>query len=415
MASPVLDRARPALSTLAQAAQRRPASLVGILTGLGAALAGFIVVALLASLVWISNGPDSWTSLLPFTALAWAASNGLPVTIAGTTISLVPWGWAVVPVLALLLAHRRAVRTADLRGPRDAAVLIAAAALVYGICVGIAAVLADATGANVLVRQALWQSVFLAAVVLACSSPTLWAALPDRVHVMVRGGLMAFLGLVGVSAVLVAVSLLVHLGEAMDLARAIGGGVLGGFGLLLLQLGYLPVLVAWALAFMTGAPVELSADGRLSAFLATAPQADLPALPILTAIPQSASPIAWALPALVVIVGALLGARLGRTLRGRALLETVIGSVLVTGLVTAFACLLATGSVGAQRLAGLGPAWGIAGLAALALLAFGALPTAFVIARAHSSGQETPVPSLAVAGPSDATPVPAASTPEVSP
>lgn len=407
MAPEVVDRARPALATLAEAAQARPASLVGIISGLGAAVAGYVVVAVLATLVWLGNGGGSWGALGPFTALAWAASHGLPVTIAGTTITLVPWGWVIVPVTALVLVHRHARRTADLRTLRDAAVLIVATALAYGICVGIAAVIADGTGANVLVRRALWQSAAIAVVVLAVTSPIVRTAVPARVRAMIRGGVLALLGMAGIAALLVAVLLLVHLPDAMDLARALGGGILGGLGLLLLQLGYLPIVVVWAMAFMTGAPVELSADGRLSAFLPVAPQAELPALPLLAAIPQSVSPLAWALPALVVLVGALLGASCTRNRgeqdrdeqgvdeqggdrHGRALLARIGGSVGIAGVLVAVACLLATGSVGTQRLAGLGPAWAIAGLATIVLLAVGALPTAFVLARAKTPASAAP-------------------------
>lgn len=397
MASGVLDRARPAIGAVARIAEHRPPAFVGVIAGLGAALAGYLVVAVLTAIVWVGSSPESWASLLPFTMLTWAASHGLPVVFVGTTISLVPWGWVVVPVLALVLAHRRARRVADLRGPRDAAILIGVAAATYGICVGIAAVLSDSTGANVLVRRALWQSLFIAVVVLALTSPMIRSLLPSRFHTMVRNGVAGFLAIAATATLLFAGSLVLHLVDSLDVAQAIGGGLLGGFGLLLLQLGYLPVLVAWTMAFMTGAPVELSAGGVLSPFLAAAPQAELPALPILAAIPQSVSALAWALPVLVVLAGAMVGAMTARSsARGVSLLlitrSALISAVLAAALV-GVACVLATGSIGTQRLAGLGPSWGLAALFAGVLLIIGALPTALVLARARRT---PPSPDLEV-------------------
>ena len=400
MPTDVLDRARPALSALARMAERRPPALVGVLTGLGAAVLGYLVVAALTTLVWLGTSPESWSSLLPFTMLGWVASHGLPVVFGGTTISLVPWGWVVVPVLALIAVHRRTGSTADLRGPRDAGVLVIAASLTYGLCVAIAAVLSDRTGANVLVRQALWQSVAIALVILALSSPLLRAVIPAQFHIVVRSAVAAFLVMASFAVLLIALSLVTHLVEAADLFGAVGGGVLGGLGLLLLQLGYLPVLVVWAMAFMTGAPIELSADGVLSPFLAAAPQAELPTMPILTAIPQSVPIVAWLLPVVVVLAGAVAGSMISRSMATRAmisralitratplralhLLRAVAASAVITGVLVALASLLASGSLGTQRLAGLGPDWLLAGTFTIALVAIGALPTAFVISRAQ--------------------------------
>ena len=54
----------------------------------------------------------------------------------------------------------------------------------------------------------------------------------------------------------------------------------------------------WAVAYLLGAGVAIGPDAVLSPFMQAPAPANLPAFPLLAALPDSSTPFAWALPIL---------------------------------------------------------------------------------------------------------------------
>lgn len=393
---------RSALRSLGDAAARRPALLVGAVTGVLATIVGMLVTGAIALAAWGLTTGGSPLDGLGLGALAWAAAHGVPVMIAGTELTLVPWGWVVLPVLILMAAGRRAQAAARPRTPIEASALVAAAAVTYGIGVGVAAVLADATGANAPVIRSIMQGMVIAAVVLAVGSPTLRALVPDVARRALATGGIVMGAIVTVAALLTAISLILNLQVAGQAAAALGTGVGGGLALLLLQLGYVPVLIAWAASFVVGAPVALPAGAIASPFLGAPMPAELPAVPLLAAIPAGVPPAAWLLPGVAVAGGVLAGSVLARTARGwRAVLVGSGLGALSAGVLAGMIALLAHGSLGTQRLAGMGPDPLVTAALSAVLAFIGMAPMAFARARRRDvssteSAPQEPSPSIAV-------------------
>lgn len=388
MASPVLERARPALASLGQVAGRRPAPLVGAVTGLAAALAGLVVAGALALAAWGMTTAGGLLEGLETAVLGWTLAHGVPVMIGGVELTLVPWGWAVVPVGALLLACRRARAVVACDRTADALGFAAGLAIAYGIAVGVGAVVGDATGADVIVVRAMAQGGLIAAAVALAGAPAVRSLVPVAARPVLRAGAIAAASVAAVGALLLAVSLLAHLPQAQEAVAYLAAGPAGGIAALLLQLGYVPVLVGWSAAFLVGTPVALPAGGILSPFLAAPPPAELPALPLLAAVPVSAPALAWALPALAVGAGAIAGFAVGRgaAARRRSIALGALGAAGVGALALGALAALSAGSLGTQRLADLGPVPVAVVAASFALLAIGAVPTALAVARGRTAG-----------------------------
>ena len=122
----------------------------------------------------------------------------------------------------------------------------------------------------------------------AAADPTLsarlgqqWAAaLEDAHRVSVRAGWW----LAGLAAISVAVGLAVEFEEVKDVVGLYSAPVVAAIGLSAVQLLYLPGILAVALAWLSGAGVNLSAAETASAF--SAADGPRPAVPLLAIIPE---------------------------------------------------------------------------------------------------------------------------------
>jgi hypothetical protein len=130
---------------------------------------------------------------------------------------------------------------------------------------------------------------------------------PDTLRLGLRSGGVALLALLGTGAAMTAVWALAGRTTSDDIVGGLDPGWLGGVVLAVAQLALLPNLVLWAVAWLAGPGFAV---GQGTAFAASGTTAGpLPALPILGALPGPdwSSPVALALPALVVACGAVGG------------------------------------------------------------------------------------------------------------
>lgn len=192
---------------------------------------------------------------------------------------------------------------------------------------------------------------------------------------VLRAGFVATVAALGLSAALLAVDLFGHWAEAVTVYEGVGADAVGGAAMTLAQLGYLPHLVVWTLAWASGAGVTLGV-GSTAGALATA-VGPLPPVPVLAAIPTGPlvfGPAALVLPVLAGLLGGWWFVREGEdhfdewlSIKVRArwfsapvsalFLGTLVG--LVAGILAAAAAWLTSGSVGVGRFTELGasPLW----------------------------------------------------------
>jgi hypothetical protein len=192
----------------------------------------------------------------------------------------------------------------------------------------------------------------------------------QRSVVVAVAGVLAVLVTAG--AALGAASLVVHLQEAEKLQRALGPSAVGLVLLLLLQLGYVPNVVIWGIAYAVGPGFAFGSATVVAP--AGSALAQLPALPLLAVLPPGQHPVmpGWleptvlALPYLAGGIGGLLLVRAAPVLTLDEAPVWGLVSGVVSGLVLALLAAASGGPLGNGRLAAVGPSpWQVGVVSAL--------------------------------------------------
>lgn len=189
-----------------------------------------------------------------------------------------------------------------------------------------------------------------------------WAHVPALV---LRGAAAALAGLLGLGALAVAVALVVRGDEVVALYQAANLDVVGVVVVSLAQLAYLPTLVVWGIAFLAGPGFAVGAGTAVSP--AGTQLGVVPGVPILGLLPPSVSP--WLLALVLLPIGA--GLLAGWTVRSRmagiggaaARTVTTVGVAAATAAGAALLSTIASGALGPDRLAQVGPSPGAVALA----------------------------------------------------
>lgn len=375
--------------------------LLGITAAAWAALLGLALAAVPMLIVWMAS-PESgltWLESLRVAGLIWLVAGGGAISIAGVTYTLLPWGLTLIPLLLLGYGGGWAARRSGAAGSRPMAALVVSGALTYAVLTGVVATVTSGPVAAVGLVRAVGVGFLLALVALAWG--TLRAAgyrLEDLVPVpgvplALRSGVLAACVIVGLGAVAVTASLLLHVDDAITMTQSLRPGAWGGLGLAVLGLAYAPVAAVWGAAYTIGAGVVIGPAVTVSPFIAATPPTLLPPFPLLAALPATASPLAWALPLSGVLAGVLAGVVIGRTARDQprlVRLALAVGAAVVAGCVLAGLAFLASGSLGDLRLEHLGPSALTVGVLGAVLVVLGAAPGSVVPGSTRR-------PSLAVA------------------
>lgn len=373
---------------------------VGALAGAQAVGAGLFAVVVPCLLVWLTAPRVSapWVDAARIGADAWLAAHGATVVLPTGEVSLVPLGVTLLPLLICWSAGRRVGRAL---APPSGAIPVRAAALAgaalastYALLSTLVAVLAATPAAHPLEGQAAAGGLVVAALGAGAGLRPAVSALrpvPAAVAAPLRAAGVALSAWVGASALLVAVGLVLGRSRVTALAEALGAGVVGGAGLLLLQLALLPVVVVWAGAWFAGPGFTVGAGTTVTPAATSA--GVLPALPVLGALPEPGTHPWWTW--LVVAVPVLCGVLAGRSLRRArpnapiALLRDAVATAAVCGAGAAVLSWWAGGAVGAGRMADLGPHPGWVGAALAGEVLAGCL-IGVLLPAAGGSGQGAP-------------------------
>ena len=182
----------------------------------------------------------------------------------------------------------------------------------------------------------------------------------------IKAGCVALMASLAMSAALLAVDLFIHWNLVIAVYEGLDAGAMGGAVLTIAQLGFLPNLVVFALAWISGAGFALGV-GSLAGPLGTA-VGPLPSIPVFAALPSGSLDFGFVALVVPALAGALAGwwflregenhfdewlsikirARWFTAAASTLVLGAVIGSV--AGLLAAGLAWLARGSAGIGRL-----------------------------------------------------------------
>lgn len=352
----------------------RQVTVAGVLAALQAAGLGVLAVMVLVLVGWATTADTGASATTAVTAAlqVWLVGHHAQVTVPGGDFTLVPLGLTALLVLLVYTATLRAGRAAEVTGKRGVVALASAVTATYAVVVTVVAVLARTQEVRPLPLSAFVGAAGLAGAAAAAGSVRAtgrWLVLWFRLPPMVRLALPAALGALGVlvacGALLVGTSLAVHQGRTVGLLDALDAGVGGGVLLLLGSLLYVPTAVVWGVSYAVGPGFAVGAGTSVTPF--GAGLGDVPAFPLLGALPQGTSPGAGLVAVLAPVAAGVLAALLLRrglarpgapVLAGwRRVVEAAAVTGAVLGAAMALLVLAAAGSAGPGRMAEVGPDW----------------------------------------------------------
>ncbi|MFE1903663.1 DUF6350 family protein [Streptomyces gardneri] len=347
----------------------------GVAAGLGLG-----ALAVLVTAAWISSPfPDSGPGgVLHVAAGLWLLAHGVDL-VRTDTLSGLPASLGVVPmlvaVLPVWLVHRAARDTLDPGDdsdrPRPSP--SGAVAAVAGGYLLVAAVVVVYSESGPLPAELISAGFWLPFVVLGAAGAGVWTALgrplpgQRQAAAALRATGLGLVTLCGGGAVLAAVSLAWHAGEAQAAFTGLAGEWSGRAAILLLVLALLPNAAVWGAAYGLGPGFTLG-TGALATPLGLAGDPAVPSFPLLAALPAEGRGTwtHWAAAAVPLAATLVQGWRVGRTARGwpaRDAALTALAAAWGCGAVVAVLAAAAGGPLGSGRLSAFGPVWWQAGAA----------------------------------------------------
>lgn len=279
-----------------------------IVTALFSALAVFAAM----SAVWATKGfgDMEFSSVAAMSAHLWLLIHGVPLDLAAAfgasagTMTLMPLGLSILPLLLCYRSGRRLAR-ASYEGEFLIPVLSGSVtyALISSAMYGWAsphpqplqALNAALVPLGIVVAGLMWGGyrearslsrmvgVDTAEQISQMSQYSRWAG--SYAWAVVRAAVVAFVALVGLGAVLLGIGILAGWSQIVATYQELHAGAVGDTAVTLLQLGFLPNLVIYAIAWSTGAGFSFGAGTSVG--LTSSDVGTLPMLPILGAVPES--------------------------------------------------------------------------------------------------------------------------------
>ena len=264
---------------------------------------GFIMAAWL----FAAHGSESTVQVLRAAGIAWQVLHLVPVVIGTTTISVLPWGFLIVPVLILWKAIQWALKSSQ---PKTAVEFIRVAisvSVIYSACAGVVGLISASGELYTGITSTLLHSLLVAlSVTTACvvtyapSRTILTDALPKLFVDGIRPAIISF-GLLFISgSLLTSVSLILNWAQVRAVTTLMAPGFIDGFFMTLLGVGYLPTVNVWAMSYLFGPGIMLG--GGVVTPENASPGA-LPAFPLLSILPSESAALATYFILLPILVG----------------------------------------------------------------------------------------------------------------
>jgi Family of unknown function (DUF6350) len=390
-------------------------------------VAGLAVIVLLVLIGWIAAPHDSvgLPAVLRAAAALWLVGQHVGFSLHGAgRIGLLPLGLVALPGALLWRAGRWVVRASPVTRLRQVGYAALALAVPYSLLTAVVAAASRSGQFAASVPQAALCGLLLglaAGGLGAARALAPWGRLmrliPERQRSVVVAVAAASAVLAVAAALLAAAALAANLHESAVLQTGLGAGPVGTVLLLLLQIGYVPNAVIWAMAFAVGPGFAFGA-GTVVAPTGSA-LGRLPAVPLLAALPPGVhatmpgwlAPLVLALPYVAGGAGGWLLIRMAPTLSLEAAPLWGMASGAIAGLLVGVLAGFSGGSLGDGRLAAVGPSgWQIGAVAAfelgIAAAVSAGLTNFFLLRRAAAAASAARPATLAPEPPSAPGPPP---------
>lgn len=380
-----------------------------------AVVIGYIVTLgfIIATWLFAAHGSESTLQVLRAAGTAWQVLHLVPIVIGATTIGVLPWGFLVVPVLILWKATHWALKSSTPKTAIEFVRVAISISIVYSACASIVGLISSTADLQTELISTFLHSLVLAFTVTAVCVITFAPSrtiLTDRLPKIfvdgIRPALVAF-GLLFVAGSLVtSVSLVLNWTQLRAVTTLMAPGFIDGFFMTLLEVGYLPTVIIWAMSYLLGPGIMLG-GGVVSA--QTANPGALPAFPLLSILPSESAALASYLIVIPILIGVIMNFLVPRerwsaqgdsipvalsfVVRWRELV-TLLVSVGLLSLLVWLVASVSSGSLGTGSLRFIGPVPSQVAFAAISVCGVSALlslllPRIVMSLLHHRSNRET--------------------------
>lgn len=373
----------------------------------GASVAlGIATVFLIILGIWLfaAHGSETTTEVVKAACTAWLGIHLVPVTISNTTLSLLPWGFIVVPMFIVRRATHWAFKSAQPTQAREYLQVTVLFSVFYGVIASAVSYFSSGKSFSTNMLMALLHGGVIACLIAitsvlhyAPSRTVLFDSLPESVATGLRIGAGMFGLYLCLGAAINCVLLALHWSEIKSVLDLMTTGAVDGFFLILLALGYLPTASVWTMSYLLGVNIHLGGISAVS--LTAANPGALPAFPLFSLLPSGVPSWGQYAIALPIVAGLVLYRSLPKSywqpegenaqdyfsqVVRRFELGALLWAVTTLGLLAAAFTYISSGALGNHLLKSIGPVpldVTIAVTAVTGLTAFGLLviPRVFII------------------------------------
>ena len=242
-------------------------------------------LAFIALFTWATAGSATGNTADPIRAALWflLAAHQVPLQLSQGYLSYLPLGALILPIMATRSGYRRIVEELGEPQPRRRRAYLLMYSLTYSILVYLVALIAMNQSVSAPFYTAI--PIIFLVTFLSCS----WRAI--SLPMPIRLALFLVIGLIGIAMLIAAISLAWHLSTVINLTQVIAPGIFGGVTFLLIQILYLPNLGIATIGYLAGVGFSLGNGSLISPLIHRVEE--IPAIPLLAALPLTSHP--WAL------------------------------------------------------------------------------------------------------------------------
>lgn len=286
---------------------------VGLQQGIRSLTLVLLPISFISLVAWATAGSSSGNTADPLRAALWffLAAHQVPLQLAlsdatlSGSLTFLPVGGVLIPFFATRSGYMRMIETLGDPSHRERRLYIISFASSYAILGYLISLIA--LGGTV--EAPFYIALPILFAISAISAFLVSGALPKHKlqfpwQRALRVVWISSVALIGFSSLVVAASLIYRFEVVLNLTRVIEPGVFGGLVLLMGQLLYLPNVAISALSYISGSGISIGTGSLLSPFIHRIDE--IPAIPILGALPVKANLYALVLSIAIIAIGSLM-------------------------------------------------------------------------------------------------------------
>jgi hypothetical protein len=288
---------------------RHPPLIAGTIAATVAIVIGYILALgfIMATWLFAAHGTESTVQVMRAAGIAWQVLHLVPLVIGTTTIGVLPWGFLVLPAFVLWRATQWALKSSQPKTAFEFCRVAISIIAIYSLCAALVGLVSATNELYTSVTSALLHAFLVAlSVTTACvvtyapSRTILTDALPKLFVDGIRPAVISFGLLFIAGSLLTSVSLILNWAQVRAVTTLMAPGVVDGFFITLLGIGYLPTVNVWAMSYLLGPGIMLG--GGVVTPENASPGA-LPAFPLLSILPSESAVLASYFILIPILVG----------------------------------------------------------------------------------------------------------------